>query len=312
MCHKLSAYVEFPPKSLYMIGVSYGAAMRRSTLVIAVVCLAAILLGCIEQDGEMVRPAETELVLSDYLELFKKDVIIVIGNNASGIEIEGADAIVENLFNLTGNMPVIQTDAEITEDELAGHNLILVDGADSNEVLREAYDMTDVMMRVTDEYPGAGKCVLEMLRNPWNEEKAVLLVVGSDEWGVKAGSRKLGQIQEFNKASIVVQFVETDSKRRKVGSYLSLLIDTKGFQEYYSVDIEFSHELSNKELIEIEETYNLNFSRLPDGTIAHTDRFYGGLVDGYAIDQLVERSDVIRIASTEKPVALLQGEQGVI
>ena len=100
-------------------------------------CLAAIFLGCIEQDGEMVKPAEIELVLSDYPELFEKDVIIVIGNNASGIEIEGADAIVENLFNLTGNMPVIKTDAEITEDELAGHNLILVGGADSNDVLKE-------------------------------------------------------------------------------------------------------------------------------------------------------------------------------
>lgn len=124
----LSACAEFLSKRLYRMMVSYGAAMRRSTLVmkIAIVCLAAILLGCIEQDGEKVKPAEIELVLSDYPELFGKDVIIVIGNNASGIEIEEADAIVENLFNLTGNMPVIKTDAEITEDELAGHNLIVV------------------------------------------------------------------------------------------------------------------------------------------------------------------------------------------
>ena len=168
----------------------YGAAMRCLTLVIAVACLAAIFLGCIEQDGEKVKPAETELVLSDYPELFEKDVMIVIGNNASGIEIEGADAIVENLFNLTGNMPVIKTDDEITEDELAGHNLILVGGADSNEVLREVYDMTDAM-RVTDEYPGAGKGVLEILRNPWDPEKAILLVAGSDEWGVNGGIKTI-------------------------------------------------------------------------------------------------------------------------
>lgn len=43
----------------------------------------------------------------------------------------------ENLFNLTENMPVIKTDAEITEDELAGHNLmIMVGGADTNEILK--------------------------------------------------------------------------------------------------------------------------------------------------------------------------------
>ncbi|CAD6491548.1 MAG: von Willebrand factor type A domain protein [Candidatus Argoarchaeum ethanivorans] len=168
----------------------YNVAMRHLTLVVVVVCLAAIFLGCIEQDGEITKPAETELVLSDYPELFEKDVIIVIGSNASGIEIEAADAIVENLFDLTGNMPVIKTDAEITEDELAGHNLILVGGADSNEVLEAVYNMTDTM-RVTGEYPGAGKGVLDMLRNPWDPEKAMLLVAGSDEWGVKAGSMKL-------------------------------------------------------------------------------------------------------------------------
>jgi len=100
--------------------------MRCPTLVIAIACLAAILLGCIKQDGEIRKPAETELVLSDYPELFEKDVIIVIGNNVSGIEIEGAGAIVENLFDITVNMPVIKTDGEITEGGLAGHNLILI------------------------------------------------------------------------------------------------------------------------------------------------------------------------------------------
>jgi len=117
----------------------------------------------------MAKPVETEPVLSDYPELFEKDVMTVIGNNESGIEIEGTDAIVENLFNLTGNMPVIKTDGEITEDELVGHNLIMVGGADSNEVLEGVYDMT-AAMRVTDEYPGAGKCVLEILRKSWNKD----------------------------------------------------------------------------------------------------------------------------------------------
>lgn len=73
-----------------------SAAMRRSTLMIAVVCLAVILLGCIEQDGEMVKPAETDLVLSDYLELFGKDVMIVIGSNASGIGYESAIGITDH------------------------------------------------------------------------------------------------------------------------------------------------------------------------------------------------------------------------
>ena len=45
--------------------------------------------------------------------------------------------------------------------------------------------------KVTEEYPGEGKGVLEILANPWDESKAMLLVEGSDEWGVKAGRETL-------------------------------------------------------------------------------------------------------------------------
>ena len=189
--------------------------MKESTLSVAIVCSAIVLLGCIGPKEVVENPNETELVLSDYPELFKKDVIVVIGSNASGIEIEGADAIVENLFHLTGNMPVIKTDAEITEDELAGHNLILVGGADSNEVLKDVYDMMNAT-EVTGEYPGAGKGVLEMLKNPWDSDKAMLLVAGSDEGGAKAGSKELERSREFDKANVVVDWKQPAKDKQVV------------------------------------------------------------------------------------------------
>jgi len=40
--------------------------------------------------------------------------------------------------------------------------------------------MTDAT-RVMEEYLGEGKEILEILRNPWNEEKAMLLVEGWDK-----------------------------------------------------------------------------------------------------------------------------------
>lgn len=69
MCYKLSACAGFLSKSLYRMVVSYGAAMRHSTLVmeIAIVCLAAILLGCIDPDG---GTSVNRMVLSDYPKLF--------------------------------------------------------------------------------------------------------------------------------------------------------------------------------------------------------------------------------------------------
>ena len=145
-------------------------------------------LGCVEKPEQ-----KTEMVLSNYAKLFEKDVIIVIGENATQIEMEGARVIADDLGNLTGNEPVIKEDVEITGDELAGHNLILVGGTDLNEV----YDMTDAM-RVTEEYPGAGKGVLEVLRSPWDPEKAMLLVAGSDENGTDIMSQVATQTEKIH------------------------------------------------------------------------------------------------------------------
>ncbi|MCK5123477.1 MAG: hypothetical protein KAQ87_05035 [Candidatus Pacebacteria bacterium] len=89
----------------------------------------------------------------------------------------------------------------------------------------------------------------------------------------------------------------------KVGSYLAFLMTEKGLQEQYRVDIEFSNELSDEKLMEIENNYELTFSRLPNGNIAHTAQFCGAKINGYAIKQLSKRLDVIRIESLEKPVS---------
>jgi hypothetical protein len=154
-----------------------------------VVVAALVALGCVEKPQQ-------ELVLSNYPKLFERDVVIVIGENASQIEMEGAQAIADNLGNLTGNVAVIKKDVEITEKEKAGYNLILIGMPDANSMLRDVYERTNAT-KVTNEYPGAGKGVLEILRSPWNDEKAVLLVAGSDEWGVKAGSDTITSSQKL-------------------------------------------------------------------------------------------------------------------
>lgn len=148
---------------------------------IAVVAM-LVTLGCVEKPEPKV-----DMVLSNYPKLFEKDVIIVVGENATQIEMEGAQAIAENLGNLTGNVPVIKKDVEITEKEKAGYNLILVGTPGINKVLTDVYNRTNVT-RVTREYPGEYKGILEILKNPWNESKNLLLVEGSNERGVKVGN----------------------------------------------------------------------------------------------------------------------------
>ena len=134
----------------------------------------------------MSKRQNSELVLSDYPELFKKDAMIIVGGNASQIELESAEAIAAKLEELTGNKPEIKNGTEIAENAKENHNLVLIGTPNSNNLLQEVYLVTDAT-RVTKEYPGKNKGLLEILRSPWNEDRGLLLVVGSDEWGVKVG-----------------------------------------------------------------------------------------------------------------------------
>ena len=180
--------------------------MRKTIFIagiaICIICAALISYGFIKFAQRDAMPAR-DLTLSEYPKLFGKEAVIVIGDNASQIEKESAEAIAANLENLTGNKPEIISSKKIESFKYT-YNLIVIGTPNSNKILEEVCNMTDAI-RVTDEYPGEGKGILEILRNPWNEEKAMLLVVGSDEWGVKAGSDILPQNKEITQSKIIVK-----------------------------------------------------------------------------------------------------------
>ena len=188
--------------------------MRKTILIagvaICIICAALISYGIFTQ-RDAIPPRD--LALSDYPKLFVKEVVIVIGENATQIEKESAEAIAANLENLTGNKPEIINTKKI-ESFKYSYNLITLGTPKSNEILGEVYKMTDAI-RVTDEYPGEGKGILEILRNPWNEEKAMLLVEGSDEWGVKAAASKLEQTYGINETSVIAE-LEKDEDGYKI------------------------------------------------------------------------------------------------
>jgi hypothetical protein len=162
-----------------------------------------------------------ELKLSDYLEHFKENTVIMVGDNASQIEKESAKAIASKLEELTGNEPKIK-EGEVTEIFKYSYNLIVLGAPDTKGLLQEVYGMTNVT-KVTEEYHGSGKGVVEILRNPWNSDKALLIVVGSDEWGVKAGSEMLmdsekvgeisGKMIEFARVEIADRIVYSHQRR---------------------------------------------------------------------------------------------------
>ena len=185
--------------------------MNLKSLSLGVIILIVVgsLFGCFILTQKKPSPAlETkELLLSDYPKVFKENTIIVIGENASQIEKESAQEIAKNLENLTGNKPEIVKDIEMNENLKNSFNIIVVGTPGSNRILGE-------VIKVSEEYPGEGKGILEIAKNPWNESNALLLVEGSDEWGVKAGALKLGQTYGINETSIIAELekVEDDYK----------------------------------------------------------------------------------------------------
>lgn len=52
---------------------------------------------------------------------------------------ESAEVIAKNVYNLTGNIPAIKNDAELSERDKTESNLILLGIPDVNSVIKEVY-----------------------------------------------------------------------------------------------------------------------------------------------------------------------------
>lgn len=153
---------------------------------------------------------DSELLLSDYPVPFEEETMIVIPEDASQVVVECASAIVAKLQELTGNEPLIKNDLAVAEGDKASYNLILVGTPNSNALLEQVYDLAN-LTKVTAEYPGENKGILQILENPWNPDRALLIVAGSDEWGVSAGGEILtneNKIKELTGGVVITEFPE--------------------------------------------------------------------------------------------------------
>jgi hypothetical protein len=185
----------------------------------ALICLvggAVIIAGCVGKWEEEAKPRE--LKLSDFPEVFKENTLIIIGDNASEIEIWAVNEIAEYLENKTGNKPLIKRCSEVTEKDKKNYNLIVVGTPNSNPMLKEVYAMADVLV-VNETFPGEGRGVLEILRNPWNENKAMLLVEGWDKWGVKESEVLLKHCNGVN-----LQCITTENFKKNLIDEISRFI----------------------------------------------------------------------------------------
>jgi len=116
---------------------------RKKILLMGGILLVAFVAGLCVQKPEGIKltplqPAE-ELKLYDFPEDFKDSTLIVVGDNASDIEMQAANEIAYYLENETGNKPLIKKHSEISDEDKRNYNLIVVDMPKTNLLLEEVY-----------------------------------------------------------------------------------------------------------------------------------------------------------------------------
>lgn len=174
-------------------------------LVMATCVVSLICTGCTQQEE-----GETRLTLKDYPELFAEETTIIVGQWATQGELESAAAISANLEELTGIKPIVRNDAEVSQQERIGCNLIVIGLPGTNQVLSEVYEAGSAT-KVTEVYPGANKGILQIMANPWDFSQALLIVAGSNEEGVIACSETLTgdeQVARLDNAMMITEYTK--------------------------------------------------------------------------------------------------------
>lgn len=100
--------------------------------------------------------------------------------------------------------------------------MILIGIKDSNQVLSKVWAKSKAEA-VTESNPGAGKGVIEIIPNPWNQEKDILIIAGSDERGMRAGEEVLKYVKKLDRKSVaVVNSEHLEESRRAFALGLTL------------------------------------------------------------------------------------------
>ena len=180
----------------------------RCAIFILIVFLVGFLSSCVEDEStDNQQDESTDLMLSDCSKLFQKDTLIVVGENASEVESEIAKNMQSTLEKLTGNKPIIKTFEVLSEDNKAKSNIIVIITPNTEGVPKDIYVLIN-KPKITDDYPGKNKGVLEIVRNPWNKERTLLIVAGSDEWGLKVSELVLRQQRLEKKHKMIIDWEE--------------------------------------------------------------------------------------------------------
>lgn len=84
---------------------------------------------CLKSSEPSVTPTRQVMTLAHYPELFQEKTIVVVGESATHIEQQAADAIAREARRLTGTEPTVRPGSEVTKSERREQNHVMFSDA---------------------------------------------------------------------------------------------------------------------------------------------------------------------------------------
>jgi hypothetical protein len=124
-----------------------------------------------------------DLNLSEISVLSDENTLIAVQDNITFLNYMSALRI-QDAFP---DAPIKQY-SEITEQDRKSSNIVVMGNRDSNAMFEDVYNLSRTISE-NRTFQGEGNGSIEVISNPWNSQTSVLLVEGSDKWGVRAASK---------------------------------------------------------------------------------------------------------------------------
>lgn len=125
-----------------------------------------------------------KLTFDGITSFFKSDVLVIVGEKAKEIELDTAYLLSLYSQKIRGDKKaLIKTPSELTKKDLSDYNLIVVGTPRTNSFLKKIYKKTGCN-KATKNFPGKNKGMMEIVSNPWNIQRVILLFHAKDPQGV--------------------------------------------------------------------------------------------------------------------------------
>ena len=112
--------------------------------------------------------------------MFGTTTIVVIGDTNSSEEVECGQLLVKRIETIANNQATLKSIDEVIQSGSTTSSMIIISLPSSSDKVKKLLTETGIKP-VTEDYPSSFSGILEITKNPWEEESNILMVGGSDK-----------------------------------------------------------------------------------------------------------------------------------